>query len=98
MTGEALRLERVGGQVTVRGAVDLASAPRLREVLAEAESTGGALRVDLRGVDYLDSAGIAVLYEFAGSGLELRVAPGSIVARALQIGGLAEAATVREIG
>lgn len=100
MTGNAVELEfeRMGGKVTVRGSVDLVTAPRLREALAEAASAGGALCVDLNDVDYFDSAGIAVLYEFAGSGLELSVAPNSIVARVLQIGGLAEVATVREIG
>lgn len=83
-----------GSDVTVIGEVDLATAPRLRTALEEASWAGGRITVDLRAVRYLDSAGMAALFEFAAHGMSVRVAPGSIVARVLEISGLANVATV----
>ncbi|MGQ0465236.1 MAG: STAS domain-containing protein [Sporichthyaceae bacterium] len=83
-----------GGDVTVSGEVDLATAPRLRTALEEAAGAGGRITVDLRAVRYLDSAGMAALFEFSTHGMSVRVAPGSIVARVLEISGLANVATV----
>ncbi len=84
-----------GSDVTVIGEVDLATAPRLRGALEEAAAAGGGLRVDLRAVRYLDSAGMAALFEFSSRGMSVRVAPGSIVARVLEISGLANVADVQ---
>jgi anti-anti-sigma factor len=86
-----------GAAVTVLGEVDLATAPRLRTALAEASSGGAGLQVDLRAVRYLDSAGMAALFEYAGGGMRVTVERDSIVARVLEIGGLAEAADVQLI-
>lgn len=76
----AMRCEdRNGTQiVTVRGEVDLATAPRLRALISRAIGQAGAdpprVVVDLLGVDFMDTAGIEVLLEkwnalrqFAGS-------------------------------
>lgn len=84
-----------GSDVTVIGEVDLATAPRLRAALEEAAGPGTGLAVDLRAVRYLDSAGMAALFEFASQGMTVRVAPGSIVARVLEISGLANVAQVQ---
>jgi anti-sigma B factor antagonist len=83
-----------GGDVTVIGEVDLATAPRLRGALEQAAAVGNGIRVDLRAVRYLDSAGMAALFEFSSHGMTVRVCPGSIVARVLEISGLANVATV----
>jgi anti-anti-sigma factor len=85
-----------GAAVTVLGEVDLATAPRLRSALAEAAAGGTAVQVDLRAVRYLDSAGMAALFEYAGggAGMQVTVEKDSIVARVLEIGGLSEAAQV----
>jgi anti-anti-sigma factor len=83
-----------GSDVTVIGEVDLATAPRLRAALEEAAGPGAGIRVDLRDVRYLDSAGMAALFEFASHGMSVQVAPGSIVARVLEISGLANVAEV----
>lgn len=76
----AMRSEHRNGTqiVTVRGDVDLASAPRLRGLISRAigQSSGDPPRVvvDLLGVDFMDTAGLEVLLEkwnalrqFAGS-------------------------------
>jgi anti-sigma B factor antagonist len=52
--------------LSVRGDVDLASAPTLRRELRELlEQRGRRVVVDLSGVTYMDSSGIAVLIEGA---------------------------------
>jgi anti-sigma B factor antagonist len=48
--------------VTVRGEVDIYTAPRLRELLVKLAGDGHyRIVVDLEGVDFLDSAGLGVL-------------------------------------
>ncbi|MEJ7764238.1 MAG: STAS domain-containing protein [Acidimicrobiales bacterium] len=48
--------------LVVRGEVDIATAPRLREKLVELASQGAKqVVVDLDGVDFLDSTGLGVL-------------------------------------
>ncbi len=48
--------------VAVRGEVDIATAPKLRETLVELASQGAQkVVVDLEGVDFLDSTGLGVL-------------------------------------
>jgi len=48
--------------VAVRGEVDIATAPKLRETLVELASQGAQhVVVDLDGVDFLDSTGLGVL-------------------------------------
>jgi len=80
--------------VAATGQVDLATAPELAAVLAEAiESGTPELVVDLRGVDFLDSAGIGVLVEAARTATAGHVAMSvhgahGWVARVLQITGL----------
>ena len=95
-SGGDFSAELAGAVLTVTGEVDMATAPRLRAVLAEAvRRPGPPLVVDLSQVRYLDSAGVGALFEHVHRGLELVVAPGSPVARVLQVTGLTEVATVR---
>lgn len=79
--------------VVVRGEVDLATVGAFQEALEDAAATG-PLHVDLRGVSYLDSAGIASLFAYVGDGLELTAVRDSIVHRVLDIAGLLTAARV----
>jgi anti-sigma B factor antagonist len=81
---------------TVRGEVDLNTASRLQNGLRTAAAGATLLVVDLSGVEYLDSAGLAVLDTSAremhalGGTLRLIVTEGSIVVRALRISGLSQ--------
>jgi anti-sigma B factor antagonist len=54
-----------GGQVVValRGDVDLSSSPEARQVLLASVARGVAVVVDLSGIHYIDSSGIASLVE-----------------------------------
>ena len=48
--------------VVVRGQLDVATAPRFRQVLVEAQYGGHAdVAIDLAGVEFLDSMGLGVL-------------------------------------
>ncbi|MCX5757732.1 MAG: STAS domain-containing protein [Candidatus Hydrogenedentes bacterium] len=64
----ALRIERTEEDgkslITVSGMVDLYSSPELRAAILKAVSKGEkALGVDLGGVEYMDSSGVATLIE-----------------------------------
>ena len=54
-----------GGAVIVsfEGDVDLEQSPRAREVLLECVERGSKILVDLSGVSYIDSSGVASLVE-----------------------------------
>lgn len=82
--------------VAAAGQVDLATAPRLAEALAQAQAGGiGETVLDLTAVDFLDSVGVGVLVEAAvaarqrGAALSVRGATGW-VARVLEITGVDE--------
>ena len=53
-----------GQLITVNGEVDLYSSPELRKVILKTiPSAKGVLEVDLSGVTYIDSSGVATLVE-----------------------------------
>lgn len=88
--------------LSVRGEVDLASAPELSTRLNVAvRCTAGGVVVDLSGVELIDSTGIAVLLNAlrrmtrAKRRLAL-VAPGGAVLRALRVARLDSTFLVRE--
>jgi|SRR5581483_2240057 len=82
------------GTIVLRGEVDVTTAPALRAVLVGGpDAAPGSVRIDLREVTYLDSAGLSLLYDHA-RGLHLIAAPNTAVATVLEIGGLVAASTV----
>lgn len=52
-----------GWVVALSGDVDLESSPRARKLLLECVNQGGRVVVDLSGVSYIDSSGVASLVE-----------------------------------
>jgi anti-sigma B factor antagonist len=81
----------------VTGEVDMSTAPQLREQVIQLASNGVLhIIADLRGVDFLDSAGLAALVgslkriRTRGGSLTLAVSPGRTL-RLLQITGLTRA-------
>jgi anti-anti-sigma factor len=88
--------------VTVAGAVDLATVAQLESELAAAvgNQTSG-LTLDLSDVDYLDSAGLRVLFRLTTRMAELRIPmelvapPGSISRRVIDLSGYSEVGILR---
>ena len=82
--------------VTAIGEIDLATAGQFHDTLAHAGADRDRLTIDLTAVDYLDSVGIRVLYEFAAShALEVLVQPGGVTVVTLEISGLVDVVTIR---
>lgn len=85
--------------LTVRGEVDTLTAPRLESALDELLDTPGDVAVDLEGVGFLASSGLAVLIDAARRAeREHRrlhvVATGRAVLRPLEVTGSAQLFTV----
>ena len=76
--------------LVVVGEIDQSNVGQFRDALAGA-LTGARVTVDLNGVTYLDSAGIAVLADHAA---RLRIATPPLLLPVIEISGLAELATV----
>jgi anti-anti-sigma factor len=80
--------------VTLRGELDIATAPELEQLVNERLDSGREVVVDLRGLEFMDSSGIRVLvagHTRAGrSGTRLVVvrAAGSAVAKIVEVSGL----------
>jgi anti-anti-sigma factor len=88
--------------VTVSGEIDLANTATVERQLLEAiPNHVSAVTVDLAGVDYLDSAGVRLLFtlgtraETLQIDLTLVVPDDSPVRRILEIAGVPQAMTVR---
>ncbi len=96
-TGKAERLtvtDAAPGEVLLRGEIDLATAPLVHAAL-EAAGGGPALLVDLTGVTYLGSAGVAELFEHAETNrMTVRVRGGSPTAKVVAVCALEIVATV----
>ena len=81
--------------VTAVGEIDMSNAAALATALAEAQSgaTGDDLLViDLTGVEYLDSAGLAVLFPHVD---RMRLVATPLLAPVLTVAGLDDLTTVR---
>jgi anti-anti-sigma factor len=81
--------------LTLRGELDLATAPDLEHLVTERVDTGREVVVDLRGLEFMDSSGIRVLvaaHTRAGrNGTRLfvvRPQTGSAVAKIVEVSGL----------
>jgi anti-sigma B factor antagonist len=84
--------------VTVEGEIDLAAASRLDEILDIAEEDSDEVSVDLSAVDYLDTAGVRVLFEHAARvRLVLLLAADGIIAPVIATSGLGRLTTVRTV-
>ena len=79
--------------VTAVGEIDLSNADSFRDALSRAAPEGGRFVVDLTGVQYLDSAGLTVLFAHLPR-IELIASP--LLAPVLTISGLADITSVRE--
>jgi anti-anti-sigma factor len=99
-TGKAERLTVANpapGEVVLRGEIDLPTAPLVHAALAAAGG-GPSLLVDLTGVTYLGSAGVAELFEHAESNrLTVRVRAGSPTAKVVTVCALEIVATVEVV-
>jgi anti-anti-sigma factor len=81
--------------VTLRGELDLATAPELEQLLIERIDASQEVVVDLRGLEFMDSSGIRVLvaaHTRAGRNgtrvLIVRPDPDSAVAKIVEVAGL----------
>ncbi|MFB7874560.1 MULTISPECIES: STAS domain-containing protein [unclassified Nocardia] len=75
--------------LTVRGEVDMASAPQLQAALEKAREGGKTLVVDMTQVGFLGSAGLsALLIVSKGAPQQLRVVASREVARPIELTGL----------
>lgn len=92
-----IRFETVDGVVVARieGEVDMSNADDLgAAITARVSSDAVALVLDLAAVEYLDSAGIHVLFDLRerlsrrGQGIKLVLGPGSPIATALDYAGV----------
>ncbi|GAA0578079.1 STAS domain-containing protein [Paractinoplanes ferrugineus] len=77
------------------GEIDMSNAATFAAALREARQTAGTavLTVDLTGVDYIDSAGLAALFPHVE---HVRVVANPLLAPVLTIAGLDELTTIRE--
>jgi anti-sigma B factor antagonist len=81
--------------LAVAGEVDAANVAELEAAL-RSPADGKRLVVDLSDLDYLDSAGVAALFDRADEGgLEIVARPGSVIASVLKVTRLGEVTTVR---
>jgi len=89
------------GTVRVRGEVDLDTVGQLVEAVTAATPPGGRVEVDLRAVDFIDSAGVAGLNRCRRQALRVDTdvtvlcEEGSAVAKLLHWTGLARVLDVR---
>ncbi|WP_405150309.1 STAS domain-containing protein [Sphaerisporangium sp. NBC_01403] len=77
--------------LVVRGEIDMSNAGEFDAAITRAANGDAPLLVDLSAVEYLDSAGLTVLFAHA-SGIEL--VANSLLAPVLSISGLADVTTV----
>jgi anti-anti-sigma factor len=87
--------------LSVTGAIDVATAPAFeREVFGALAEAPGALVIDLRRVNHLDSRGVHVLVRAlrrartSGVALSVCLQPGGVIRRVLDLSGLHEALPV----
>ena len=73
--------------ITVRGELDLATAPALERVLAAPTRHTGPLVLDLRGLSFIDASGLGVLLRADADArrhhTELKLIPGNAITRLL---------------
>jgi anti-anti-sigma factor len=80
--------------LVVTGEIDLTNVDAFRRAVAATADGGGGLVLDLQGVRYLDSAGVAALFRQAAR-VRLEVIVNDLVAPVLRLSALDDVATVR---
>ena len=93
------RLHDDGASVVVRGEVDMATAPQLRETLLGLVDDGASkIALDCRGLEFLDSSGIGVLIavrnRLGEQGSLTLEAPPAHVRKVLELTGVSEHVTI----
>jgi anti-sigma B factor antagonist len=72
--------ERATAVVSLYGELDLATVPEVNALLASLADTPSRLTLDLRGLDFMDSSGLRLVYELdqhaKERGVEFAVVPG----------------------
>ena len=96
LTLDTARSSDGGLVLTATGEIDLSNVESFAQALTDAVAKadgggGGTLTVDLSSVEYLDSAGVNVLFPFASS---VRVIAHPWLVRVFDISGFTELATV----
>ncbi|MFJ1768396.1 STAS domain-containing protein [Amycolatopsis sp. NPDC088138] len=79
--------------LTVTGEIDMSNAAEFGSALDRELAAGAAVTVDLTAVTYLDSAGVAVLFDRADAH-DLRLVAPRLLTRVLQVSGLTRVAKV----
>ena len=79
--------------LSVTGEIDMSNVAEFGAALDGELAAGAAVTVDLTGVTYLDSAGIAVLFDRAASH-DLRLTAPRLLDRVLRVSGLPQCAEV----
>jgi anti-sigma B factor antagonist len=103
VTDLAIDVERSEGAtvVVLRGDLDLATAPELRDCFVKVIDDGVRIVVDLQAVDFLDSAGLGILVaglnraRTRGGDLELVCSNGQVL-KPLEITGLHRVFTIHD--
>ena len=82
--------------LAVTGEIDLATAPDFRRALDAAARTHPAIEIDLRGVTYLDSAGVDALFAYATRHrIRLTIGDNRTLATVIRVSGLAQVLTIQ---
>jgi anti-sigma B factor antagonist len=79
--------------LTVTGEIDMSNAAEFGVALDRELAAGTVVTVDLTGVAYLDSAGVAVLFDRADAH-DLRLVAPRLLDRVLRVSGLGEVSQV----
>ncbi len=81
--------------LTVTGEIDMRTVPDFQQVLTQAATSHPRLSVDLTAAAYLDSGGIAALFDAARhTALELILGPGCLVTPVIEISSLDHVAAI----
>jgi anti-anti-sigma factor len=83
--------------VTAAGELDMSNIDDFDRLLSEAveQTDGKAVQVDLRGVEYLDSGAINILFEYAD---HIRVIANTMLMSVLRVSGITQVTTVEPGG
>ncbi|MBD1372300.1 STAS domain-containing protein [Hazenella sp. IB182357] len=101
MTVQTKQIEDQGVTIYVEGEVDVYTAPKLRESLMQHCETEDLVRIDLSGVNYIDSTGLGVLIgaykaQIATEGKLIIIGMNERIKRLFQVTGLDSVIQIEE--